>query len=139
VLFSGGSEQPVETLTGDFNGDGAPDLALWNQGSMGTVIMFNQSGVQVKLASSLNPSHHGQAVTFTATVTPSFPGNPTPTGTIAFKDGNTVLALVALSGGQATHSTSALSVGTHSITATYYGSNQSHSAKSPVVSQKVNP
>jgi hypothetical protein len=137
VLFSGGSVEPVEVLTGDFNGDGAPDLALWNQGSMGTVIFFNQSGVQVKLTSSLDPSHHGHAVTFTATVAPSFPGYALPTGTIAFKDGKTVLALAALSGGRATHSTSNLSVGTHSITATYYGSSQFHSAKSAVVAQKV--
>jgi hypothetical protein len=72
------------------------------------------------LASSLNPSNVGQSVTFTASVTPKFGG--TITGSLTFYDGTTALKTVALSGGVAKFTTSTLTSGTHSITATYNGS-----------------
>jgi len=68
------------------------------------------------LTSSLNPSAFSQSVTFTATVTSS---NGTPTGSITFADGATALQTVPLSTGAASFTTSALTVGTHTITATY--------------------
>lgn len=71
------------------------------------------------VTSNHNASVVGQSVTFTATVTASA---GTPTGTVTFKDGSTILASgVALSGGMATFSTSSLSIGTHTITAVYSG------------------
>lgn len=75
----------------------------------------------VTLSSSVNPSDFGQAVTFTATLT-STAG--TPAGNVQFKDNGTSLgAPVALNGsGVATVMTSALTVGTHTITAEYAGS-----------------
>ena len=73
------------------------------------------------LASSANPSASGQAVTFTATVPAS--GTGTPTGTVTFKAGATALGPVTTLDalGQATFTTSALTVGSHSITAVYGG------------------
>jgi Bacterial Ig-like domain (group 3)/FG-GAP-like repeat len=71
------------------------------------------------LTSSPNPSQVGQMVKFTATVTGQYGG--TPTGPITFKDGSTVLAQVALSGGVARYKTSTLSKGKHHITANYSG------------------
>lgn len=68
------------------------------------------------LTSSQNPSAQGQAVTFTATVTPS-----AATGVVMFLDGTTMLGGGSLSAGMATLSTSSLSLGSHSITATYSG------------------
>jgi hypothetical protein len=60
-------------------------------------------------------------VTFTATVSGAQSGL-TPTGTVTFKDGATVIGSGSLNGGgQATFSTSALSGGSHSITAVYGG------------------
>src|SRR5213079_580373 len=72
------------------------------------------------LLSAVNPSSFGQSVTFTATVTS---GAGTPTGTAQFKDNGTNLgAPVALNaGGVATFTTSALTAGTHTITADYSG------------------
>src|SRR5439155_17505459 len=72
------------------------------------------------LLSSVNPSSFGQNVTFTATVTS---GAGTPSGTAQFKDNGTNLgAPSALNvGGVATFSTSALTAGTHTITAEYSG------------------
>ncbi len=86
------------------------------------------------VTSSLNPSTFGQSVTFTATVT----GN-NPTGTAQFKDGATNLGgPVSLSGAVATLTTSALTVGTHPITAVYSGDAQNNTSTSPLLDQVVN-
>ena len=71
------------------------------------------------VTSSADPSVFGQPVTFTATV--STAGLGTPTGTVQFFDGaNPIGAPVALNGsGQAQLTTSSLSVGSHTITASY--------------------
>jgi uncharacterized repeat protein (TIGR03803 family) len=87
------------------------------------------------LASSHNPSSFGQSVTFTASVTPQFGG--TPTGTVTFYDGTTLLKTVALSGGVAKFTTSALARGKHTITATYNGST-SFTGSSASLTQTVN-
>jgi hypothetical protein len=74
----------------------------------------------VIVQSDNNPSTSGQNVTFTATVSDS-DGTSTPTGTVDFLDGsNPICTAVALVNGQATCSTSGLSVGTHTITASYH-------------------
>ena len=82
--------------------------------------VVSKAATTTTLAASQNPSKLGQAVTFTATVTPQFSG--TPTGTVAFYDGTTLLKGVALSGAAAKFTTSTLASGTHTITATYNGS-----------------
>jgi hypothetical protein len=68
------------------------------------------------VASSANPSY-GVSLTFTAAVASS---GGTPTGTVTFMDGATILGTGILSGGT-THITSTLSLGSHTITATYSG------------------
>jgi len=73
------------------------------------------------LSSSKNPSAVGTAVTFTAAVSAAPPGSGTPSGTVTFKDGATLLGSVALSAGKAALTTSTLALGSHSITATYGG------------------
>jgi hypothetical protein len=93
------------------------------------------------LSSSSNPAVAGQAVSFTATVTPSVPG-AAPTGLIIFSDGATVLGKVAASASgqdaQATYVTSALLAGTHDITAVYVGNGTYTKSKShPVLDQVV--
>jgi len=87
------------------------------------------------VTSSLNPSTHGQSVTFTAKVTPGTSG--TPTGTVTFKDGSTTLGSKTLSGGAATFALTTLASGTHSITAVYGGSTDYAASTSPALSQVV--
>jgi hypothetical protein len=87
------------------------------------------------LASSQNPSNVGQSVTFTATVTPQFSG--TVKGTVTFYDGTTALKTVSVIGGVAKFTTSTLTSGTHSITATYNGS-VSFDGSSAWLTQTVN-
>ncbi len=87
------------------------------------------------LTSSLNPSGSGKVVTFTATVTAAVSG--TPTGSVTFKDGATVLATHALSGGKATYATSTLAGGSHSITASYLGATYFQASVSSALTQVV--
>ena len=99
----------------------------------------NKAKTTTKLTSSLNPSIKGQAVTFTATITPAFSG--APGGTVTFKDGTTTLGTSSVNTAtkQATFKTSALSVATHSITAVYGGNGNFNGSTSAVLKQVVNP
>lgn len=87
-----------------------------SQSASATVNQITTTGV----TSSVNPSDFGQSVTFTATVTSN---GGTPAGTVQFKDNGTNLGgLQTLNpSGVATFATSALTVGTHTITADYGG------------------
>jgi unsaturated chondroitin disaccharide hydrolase len=96
----------------------------------------SKAATSTTLASSLNPSTHGAAVTFTATVKPSTTG--TPTGSATFKDGAVVLGTVALTSGKAAFTTSTLATGSHSITATYNGSPNYNPSTSAALTQSVN-
>ncbi|MDF2629722.1 MAG: Copper resistance protein CopC, partial [Symbiobacteriaceae bacterium] len=88
------------------------------------------------LASSKTPSDPGESVTFTATVTGA---GGTPTGTVTFKNGATVLDTKSLAAGVATFTTSGLAPGaTHAITATYSGDAVFGSSTSAAVNQTVN-
>ena len=87
----------------------------------------------VTLSSSLNPSTYGAQITFTAAV-PS-----AATGTITFYDGSTALSgAVTITGGSATYSTSALAVGSNTITASYSGDSNYPAATSNSLTQTVN-
>src|SRR5205823_6573952 len=75
-----------------------------------------------------NPSVLGQSITLTATVSVNAPGSnaaAAPTGTVTFADGATALGTgtVSTTGGvtTATFSTNLLSLGAHSLSATYSG------------------
>jgi hypothetical protein len=81
----------------------------------------HQSGTTTTVTSSLNPSTFGQSVTFTATVTPVVSGLGAVTGLVTFEEGTRVLGAAGVnSSGIATFTTSALGVGSHTITAVYY-------------------
>ena len=94
-----------------------------------------------------DPSPFGQSLSFTATVTDTGGGTVTPNGTVTFTDDTTneVLGIVSLTPSgtgqaQATLITSALAVGSHTITATYNGSLEfAIGIPSPPVTQTVVP
>jgi hypothetical protein len=81
------------------------------------------TSTQTVLVSSANPSQFGLTVTFSATVTICCGGSSGVTaGSVAFSDGATVLGTVPVGpGGLATFSTASLTVGAHTITASYGG------------------
>jgi hypothetical protein len=82
-------------------------------------IVVNQLTSMTALVTSQSPTNPGEAVTFTATVTPALAG---ANGTVQFMDGGSPLGSpVALSAGAAALTTSSLAPGTHTITAVYSG------------------
>jgi hypothetical protein len=96
----------------------------------------HKAATKTKLVSFPNPSTHGTAVTFTATIVPTFGG--TATGQVTFKDGTTTLGTGTVNASnQAKFTTSALAIGTNSITATYPGSGNFTASTSAVLKQVV--
>jgi len=104
-----------------------------------SVFTVSQGKTTVALTSSANPAAYGQSVTFTATVTAVAPATGTPTGTVTFKDGSTVLGTGTLnSSGKTTFSTTTrLTAATHSITGVYGGDTNFTGSTSAVLSQTV--
>ena len=70
------------------------------------------------LASSLNPSLQGDAVTFTATISAT---GALPIGTVRFKTGNVVVGEIPVVSGTASITLSSLPLGTTKITAIFRG------------------
>ena len=96
-------------------------------------VIRNKADTSTAVSSSLNPSTVGSSVSFTATVTPS------ATGTVVFFDGASSLGTASLNGSsQASVSTSALTLGSHSITGVYAGNAGFNGSISPTLTQTVN-
>ena len=103
------------------------------------ITIADGAGTRTTVASATNPSVYGGPVTFKATVAKIYSGGGTPTGTVEFFDGATDLGTGVLSSsGVATLSTSALGVGTHSITASYSGDAYFSASTSAILNQVVN-
>jgi alpha-tubulin suppressor-like RCC1 family protein len=123
------------------NVDGKLGNGTTNVSSTPVNVIFGDAPALTATSTSLgatpNPSTVGQSVTFTATVTPAS-GSGTPTGTVTFRDGSTVLGTASLSAGSASFSTSSLSGGSHSVTADYAGDATFSGSTSPAVTQVVN-
>lgn len=110
-----------------------------NSGSQAFTLQVNKANTTTAVSSDANPSFFQQLVTFTVTVAPQY--SCTPTGTVTLYDGGVPIALASnlpLSGGKATFATFALSVGVHSITASYSGDNSFNSSNSGIWLQTVN-
>ena len=74
------------------------------------------------LTASAEPAVFGQSIMFTATVSVVAPGTGVPGGAVVFREGTTILSTDTLDyNGRAAFITSAFSVGSHTITATYEG------------------
>jgi autotransporter-associated beta strand protein len=114
---------------------------LYGTSNSNTVNQAVQGGSTTLLVrtSGTNPTAYSHPVTFQATVNPTAPGAPTPTGSVSFKDGATVLQTVNLPAGsnQVSVTFSALSVGNHTITATYNGDAVTNGSTSGSISQQV--
>ena len=119
-----GANASLGIALGDIDRDGDLDAVVANiNNEEETVWLNNKNGTTVSLLSSANPSVFGQAVTFTATVEPVGPGG-TPTGTVTFTIDGTPQTPVTLNvSGQASFTTSALTVAgsPHAINVNYNG------------------
>jgi hypothetical protein len=118
------------TITAAYQGDGN------NTGSSTSLLQtVTQAAPTLGLTSNLNPSSTGASVTFTATPTGAA---GTPSGSVLFNDGGAPIGTASLSPqGAAAFSTSSLSVGQHTITASYGGDANNTGAVSAPLMQTV--
>ena len=127
----------TQSITASYGGDSKDNSSVSNavsvvvtQTAVATTTLLTASSTQITI---------GQSVTFTANVVPQS-GTGVPTGSIKFFDGTTSLGKVSLNaGGAAQLSTTALAVGTHSITASYFGDSEDNSSVSNALSFVVTP
>ncbi|MGA7340571.1 MAG: Ig-like domain-containing protein [Terracidiphilus sp.] len=96
----------------------------------------NQASSSTTLKSSLNPSTSGQSVTLTADISGQFGG--AATGSVTFSSGGSSLGNSSVSNNMATLTTTALPVGTDSITAVYSGDSNFTGSTSSTLNQVVN-
>ena len=128
--LSAGTHSITVMYGGDSNYTGSTSAALTQ-----TVSSAKTTGTQTTVASSLNPSIIGQPVTFTATVSGS--GSGTPTGTVNFKDGGTVVDTATLVDGSASFMDQSLTAGAHSITVVYSGDSNYSGSTSGTLTENV--
>jgi sugar lactone lactonase YvrE len=107
-----GTYQITATYTGDGNTSG---------GNAGPLAQVVANPTKLALTSSVNPSLIGQSTTLTATLT----ALGTPTGTITFFDGGTQIGSGTVVNGAASVSVSFSTAGTHELTASYIGNDES--------------
>ncbi len=149
AIISGDSVQLRAERSGNGNGRVYTFAYTVNDGNGGTnyivttvpnnTSVVNKANTTTSVTSSPNPSVIGQIVTFTATVTPPTPC--TPGGSVQFYDGAALLGTGTLNGlnpNSATFSTSSLTAGSHSITATYVGDSNFNPSTSSASTQNVN-
>jgi len=120
---------------------GAHTIQYYSSDEAGNVEAHQSTTFSIKstttttLDSSANPAKYG-AVTFNATVKPT--SGSTPTGTVTFKDGATILGSAGLStAGVASYMATTLSVGSHTITAVYNGSSTDLTSTSAAITEVV--
>src|SRR5262249_30966324 len=118
----------THVITAQYGGDG-PFTSSSSSALSQTVVKASTTTV---LTSSRNPSNRGQAVTFTASVSPSI-----ATGSVRFFDGGILLGSGSVTSGTAALTTSTLSVGSHSITAQYSGDTNYNASTSAVLTETV--
>ncbi|HWE02045.1 MAG TPA: Ig-like domain repeat protein [Tepidisphaeraceae bacterium] len=115
----------------------APDLDTTSQGLLGAPTVVPSASATTLKSSAAN-SVAGQAVILTAAVSAVAPATGTPTGSVNFMDGSTLLATAKLnSSGTATFTTTALAVASHTITAVYSDDAIFAASASPALTQIV--
>jgi hypothetical protein len=126
--LAAGSHSITAKAAGDANFSGSTSAVLTQS--------VSQGATTTTVASSLNPSAFGQAVTFVASIQP--PSGNSASGTVTFLDGSTSLGTATVSSNAAQITVSGLAPGSHSITASYGGNANLAGSTSGVLTQTVN-
>jgi hypothetical protein len=121
-------------ITAGYDGDGN----FQGSASDSVALTVSPAATQTVVSSSRATAVFGQAVTFKAVVGVVTPGAGTPTGTVTFMDGATVLGSATVTAGQATLSIAMLAPGTHFITAVFVSAGGNFAGSSaPALSQVI--
>jgi hypothetical protein len=127
-----GADGLTAVYSGDSNFAGSTSIAYTE------TITGAATSTTTVLTALPNPAIAGQSVTLAATVAPAPTG--TPTGTVSFYDGTTLLGTMAVnSSGIADFIDTSLPVGALSITAVYSGNAGFSGSTSTVVTETVSP
>lgn len=124
----------TDTVTATYSGD----MNFASGTGSGTQVVTAYPSTTV-LTAAPNPGYGGQAITLTATVA-GVGTTITPTGTVTFYDGTTVLGSATVDPiKHANFTTSALTVGVHSLTAVYspYSNSPDTASTSPAITENV--
>lgn len=133
-----GTPTSAGTFTFDIRATDSSPAAIGGpfSGSTSFTITISKASSATTLAANLAPSAPGQTVVLTATVTPS---GPSLSGSVEFLDGATAICSgVALVGNQAQCVVDTLTVGVHSLAATFSGNANYLTSTSPPLSHTVN-
>lgn len=130
-------------VSADFTSDNPDVKSSSGDLTVGTVFLpqiVTPADTTTTLASSANPAEFGASVTFTAGVSVVAPGAGTPSGSVQFQDnGSDLGAPILLDGSDhASVTTSTLTVGSHTITASYTSDSANFRNSSTTLDQTVN-
>ena len=127
--FSTAGTDPITAVyTGDANNLTSSSQALSQ--------VVTNAPTTTTVTSSGSPAFDGQPVTFTATVTSSY--GAIPNGElVTFYDSGTRIGAGNTQGGAATMTTSSLTAGAHTITATYAGDSSFEASTSKAINQTI--
>ncbi|MFC3799180.1 S-layer homology domain-containing protein [Cohnella sp. GCM10012308] len=139
TIMDGGTPVQLASVTAGYERSFAIDAdgRIWSWGEGQTVAAKLAFSSVVALSASKSSSTYLEEITLTAAVTGAL---DTPTGSVAFREGATVLGTVPLAGGIAELDISTLSAGPHSIEAYYSGEeNYAESVSTALVHTVVMP
>jgi hypothetical protein len=111
------------------------NLSNYTVTTVNGILTIAQAPTAVALTANNTTSASGSAVIFTAQVAPTTVG--TPTGTVSFYSGSTLLGTGELNSGQATYSASTLAIGSYAITAAYGGDVNFTGNTSPALTETI--
>ncbi|WP_198031899.1 Ig-like domain repeat protein [Bradyrhizobium sp. Ec3.3] len=118
------------TITASYGGDSNHNAASTTSTTSVTVVQATPS---IALNASSSSASYGASVALVATMS----GGVTPSGTVSFYEGSTQLGNATISGSTAILMLSSLSLGSHTITATYDGDTNNASVNSSSVTVAV--
>jgi sugar lactone lactonase YvrE len=122
----------LHTVTATYSGDAT--FAASVSSSLSITVVKDSTTVTLTAAPNPNSASGSPSVTFTALMAETTP-NVLPTGTVKFYSGGALIGTVDVASRKGIFTTSALTLGTHTITATYSGDGNYLTATSAALKQ----